>query len=121
MSFCTNCGKEVASNEKFCMNCGSPNENYIDPSTIVVSQISTSVEPISENPTISILSIVFGVTEPLVGLIMAIIGLNKYKTASNLKRCRIGLGLSIGFLVLVIFVIILYIVYFAFIIALLGI
>ena len=89
MAHCESCGKEVTSKERFCTNCGAINENYVDPAATSANVIT------SENPVLGILAIVFAIFNPIVGLIISIVGLKRYVTHVNLKKCRIGLWLSI--------------------------
>ena len=116
MSFCKNCGREVGINEQFCKSCGTPNENYVAPTVA-----ATQATPVRENPVFGILAIVFGIVSPIVGFVFALIGLNKYHTPENLKKCKIGLGLSIGFAVLsVVMYVLFYVFFYAFFLELLN-
>lgn len=47
--FCSNCGKEVESNQKFCCNCGAENKSYIsdENSQVIISQKESS--PVIQN------------------------------------------------------------------------
>lgn len=74
LAICADCGKEVSVNAKVCPNCGCVFEDSISVSH-------------------KVLAIVFSFTIPLIGFILAVIGLSKRDKVC----CRIALMLSLLF------------------------
>lgn len=91
MKICQHCGSHVLDEDNYCPNCGA--SSFRKTSESVFSTTTPSGE--EEDKTVGMLSIVFGVFMPLIGLILAIVGLSKYQQAENRKLCKIGLAISI--------------------------
>jgi len=85
MKYCVHCGAEIFDDAVICVHCGRAVPN-------------TRIE--SENKALGILAIIFGVLQGFVGLVLSIIGLSVYKEPINKNNCKIGLGLSIAYIVL---------------------
>lgn len=109
---CKNCGSKAESNEDtFCKYCGSKFEQNTQP----VSSGSSSFEeqqphqskPTVDNPAISmaVLGLVFSFFASLIGLIISVIALKKYKLQTNQQ----GKGLAIAGLTISIITISIYV------------
>lgn len=83
MKYCSHCGAEVNDDAVVCVNCGCSLEKEKEESSIW-----------------GILSIVFGALGGWLGIVFGIIGLCTYKEQSNRKKCKIGIGLFFGWVVL---------------------
>lgn len=90
MKYCSHCGAEVNDEAVVCVKCGC--------SLGPIKQVESNVW--------GILSIVFGALGGWLGLVFGIIGLCTYKDESNRKKCKIGIGLVLGWVVLAIIYII---------------
>ncbi len=97
---CPRCGKEIEDGAKFCSYCGSEIGNY---------SIHYEKENVQEGKAIGICSIVFAVLSPIVGLILGIVGRNVYKKEENIRLAKIGLYLSITFIVIEFIVLLFYV------------
>jgi heme/copper-type cytochrome/quinol oxidase subunit 2 len=90
MKTCSHCGKLCSAGAIICTKCGMPFEK------------EEPKEKINESTTIGILSIVFGIVWPIVGLILGIVGYVKSNSSNkNKKLSLIGLILSIIFIILI--------------------
>ncbi|MDE6656831.1 MAG: zinc ribbon domain-containing protein [Anaeroplasmataceae bacterium] len=84
MKYCSHCGAEVNDEAVVCVKCGC------------------SLGPVKEETSVfGILSIVFGALGGWLGLVFGIIGLCTYKEEANRKKCKIGIGLFIGWMALI--------------------
>lgn len=97
--FCSKCGKEISDKDKYCPYCGceiSQNEKSGNESSDLQQKeaIQTPVQEKRVDKTIGVLSLVFAFIFPLVGLIISIIGLVKYKDKENKSLCTVGLIIS---------------------------
>lgn len=81
MNYCKYCGAQIAPDAFVCPHCGR------------------QVGEVSESSIWGILAIVFGALGGWFGLLFGIIGLATYKNESNRKKCKIGIGLFIGWIV----------------------
>ncbi len=88
MKYCSNCGKEVDENAFVCVNCGYK-----------------LMDQKEEGSALGILSIIFGALGGWLGLVFGIIGLCIYKTKENKRNCKIGIGLFVGWILLLIMII----------------
>lgn len=99
--FCKKCGKEVENSAEFCKFCGTKVvDETNEPKTRPTYQHSE--QRTIESSAIGILAIIFGAFGGLLGLIFSIIGLSIYKEPQNRTNCKIGLGLFVGWIVIVI-------------------
>ena len=122
---CPCCGREVASNERCCSNCGENNEYYVEPRPIVnqpinrvpidngssynqysnnsynhSSSYNSSYRYPTQNPTIGILALIFSILGGWAGLVFSIIGLSTYKyECAGKTLCKVGMGLCIAWTV----------------------
>jgi len=97
--FCSKCGKEISDKDKYCPYCGcenSQNEKSRNESSDLQQKevTQTPVQEIRADKTVGVLSLVFAFIFPLVGLIISIIGLVKYKDKENKSLCTAGLIIS---------------------------
>lgn len=97
--FCSKCGKEISDKDKYCPYCGceiSQNEKSGNESSDLQQKevTQTPVQEIRADRTVGVLSLVFAFIFPLVGLIISIIGLVKYKDKENKSLCTAGLIIS---------------------------
>lgn len=91
--FCQKCGNEIEDSAVVCPKCGCPTEN----NNFSASPVSSNV-PIIENGekrTLADCAIVFSILIPIVGLILGIIGIAKYKTAKLKNKCIAAIPTSI--------------------------
>ena len=98
--FCSNCGKEITGKDRFCPYCGCENfqnENS-ETNAATVEQKEVAQTPVQEkrvDKTIGVLALVFAFVFPLVGLIISICGLAKYKDKENKALCMAGLIITV--------------------------
>ncbi len=92
MKYCSKCGKEIMDEAVICVHCGcqverigAQNNAFVQPQTI----ISTEANQPSESKTLLSCAIIFAFLMPIVGIILGIVGLVKYKSA-DLRRASIG-------------------------------
>ena len=122
---CSCCGNEVREDERYCNNCGQNNEGYVEKKPIEkveiqptkpVSSVGTQHQqtyqqtniyqqhtyqaPKQESATLGVLAIVFGALGGWLGLVLSIVGLCTYQSPEHKNKCKIGLGLFIGWVVL---------------------
>lgn len=121
---CSCCGNEIREDERYCNHCGQNNEGYIESKSIENVETyqqqpnSTYTQPQSlyqqnnnyqpntnqtnqqESGTLGILAIIFSVLGGWLGLLLSIIGLCTYKTPEHKTKCKVGLGLCIGWFVI---------------------
>lgn len=93
--FCTHCGRQIKRDAAICPFCGC---------SAVTTQERQEPE---QTDTIGIASIVLAFIIPLAGLILGIIGLNSYKDPRDIKNCKIGIGISIGFIAISVIIVLL--------------
>lgn len=106
MSFCPNCGKELKENAVFCAECGTavnpaPQQAYANQAPAQQFQQPAQVQqPMypqveEEKKTLATCALAFAFLMPIVGLILGIIGVVKYKTAKYKNQCIAAIPLSI--------------------------
>ena len=121
--YCSNCGKLIAADNKYCPHCGAKNNNVIEtygfgtsgstfesqndnpwgyrPRPFFSMQPEVSTKP--EDQTLGVLAIVFSALGGFLGLILAIIGLLHYKQEPGKKKCKTALIiLGIWFAIIII-------------------
>ena len=86
--FCKNCGKEINDEAVICVGCGCSVKNESTPTTTQDYQY-----PI-ESTTIANCALIFAFLVPIVGVILSIIGLTKYRTPEFRSRCVTSLIVS---------------------------
>ena len=89
--FCQRCGKPMLDTDKYCTFCGAERSN-----NIYVNSYQNNSNITNESSTLGVLSIVFAVVMPIVGLILSIVGLSIYKDPANRRNCKIALWLVLG-------------------------
>ena len=124
---CSCCGNEVREDERFCNNCGQNNEGYVERKPIERVEIYTQPSNSStysqpngsyqqtnnyyqqnnyqqpqkqESGALGILAIIFSVLGGWLGLLLSIIGLCTYQNPEHKTKCKVGLGIFIGWIVL---------------------
>ena len=122
---CSCCGNEVREDERYCNKCGQNNEGYVEKKPIEkveiyqqktgsstntqsqptyqqtnIYQQNTYPAPKQESATLGVLAIIFGALGGWLGLVLAIVGLCTYQSPEHKTKCKIGLGLFIGWVVL---------------------
>ena len=85
MRFCEKCGKEINDNAVVCPGCGA--------STVVNASSETTAK--SENPKIARMALGFAFLIPILGIIFAIIGLNKCTDPKLRKQCIIAILVAV--------------------------
>lgn len=88
---CKNCEKEIDENSTICKYCG---ENQQKKLTLKIKN------DYKENPLIGILAIIFSVFTAVFGLVFGIVGLNVYEDYFNRLHCKIGVYISITYLII---------------------
>ena len=109
--YCSNCGKLIAADNKYCPHCGAQNNNVIETYSFGTSgstfesqndnpwgyrpqpfsSMQTEVSTKPEDQTLGILAIVFSALGGFLGLVLAIIGLSHYKQEPGKKKCKTAL------------------------------
>ncbi len=100
--YCKYCGKEIDDNSAYCGYCGARQDGNSPHSYSYVN---------SENVIWGVLSIVCAFFMPILGLIFGIIGLTTYKEPKNRKLCKVGIGIVIAEIVLIMISVIFYVLY----------
>lgn len=82
--YCKYCGGKVGENDLHCVHCGSK----LEPVSTAVAQQNTTTQPTdkpeeNEARTFAIMGFVFSFFFTIVGLILSIVALNKYKKQEN--------------------------------------
>ena len=107
MKTCEYCGSHVDNDTVYCPHCGASkfkveekpsnfNSSYTYSSGNTQNQNNkASSGGKGENKTLAILCIIFAFCIPIVGFIMACVGLDKYEDDSNRKLVKAGLIISI--------------------------
>ena len=122
--YCSNCGKLIAADNKYCPHCGAQNKNVIETYSFGTSgstfesqndnpwgyrpqpfsSMQTEVSTKPEDQTLGVLAIVFSALGGFLGLILALIGLCSYKQEPGKKKCKtalIILGVWVGVIVII--------------------
>lgn len=96
--FCSHCGRQINIAAVVCPYCGCP-----------VETAAPAQDRPSESNSMGIASIILAFLMPLVGLILGIVGLKNSADPRNVKNCKIGIGISIGMMVVsIVFAIIMF-------------
>lgn len=91
MKYCSKCGKEIMDEAVICVHCGcqvetigAQNNAFLQPQTITNTK---ATQP--ESNTLLTCAIIFAFLMPIVGVILGIVGLVKYKS-TQLRHASIG-------------------------------
>lgn len=101
--FCSKCGKEIDDQAVVCIHCGCPVESANKESYVPVTDAPIQEET-GEKKTLANCAVVFSFLIPIVGLILGIVGITKYKNEKLRKQCICAITLSIVFWIIGIFV-----------------
>lgn len=87
MKYCSKCGKELMDEAVICVNCGCAvaNEQTANPTAVQNRESSSTAN----------CALIFAFLCPIVGLIIGIVGLRKYKDQRLRKRCTTAIVISI--------------------------
>lgn len=100
---CTNCGKELRDNDKFCPSCGKENQ-YFNDNGYYEQNNTTYYQGNNVNKDegnwLGILAIVFSVLGGWIGLVLSIVGLCTSQSPKERKYCKIALGISITWIII---------------------
>ena len=121
--YCSNCGKLIDDDNKYCPHCGAQNKNatssygygssgstYETPNNTPWGyrpQTFSSIhadEGRPEDQTLGVLAIVFSALGGVLGLILALVGLSKYKEEPGRKKCKTALILLAIWVVILILI-----------------
>lgn len=86
MKYCSKCGSQIEDDAIICTHCGR--------------QIEAIKQP--ESSGLSIAALIFSILGGWIGLVLDIIGLCTLKEAKNRRRCKIGLGIVIAWVILIV-------------------
>ena len=100
MKFCSKCGKQLMDEAVICPGCGCAQPTTNAPAS-TAGPVQSGAMP-GETSGLATCAMVFAFLMPIVGLILGIIGCNKYKTPAFQKKCKnaliiSGVWLAIGF------------------------
>lgn len=106
MKYCIKCGNELKDDATYCPNCGENIDN----------KTNYNINVKMENPTWAILSLILGLLcfSILLSIIFGCVGLSQYNNESdpshntNRTMCKIGIGVSIGWLLLFILIFVIF-------------
>lgn len=87
--FCSKCGNEIDNEAVVCPKCGCATAN------MTLQKNAASAEASGETSTLATCAIVFAILLPIVGIILGIIGVVKYKTEAYKKKCITAIVLSV--------------------------
>ena len=97
--YCSHCGKPINKDDKYCQYCGKENKYYnsdnieADLNSYLDSENGYYNAPThSEEPqALGVCAIIFSSLGGLLGLVLAIVGLSKYKEKPGRTKCKIAL------------------------------
>lgn len=111
MKFCQSCGSQLLDEAAFCPNCGCAVATEPAPQAPMgqapmgqapmgqapMGQMPMGQMPVApaESSGTATCAIVFAFLIPLVGLILGIVGMNKYQTPALKKRCKTAIIISV--------------------------
>ena len=101
MKFCQSCGTQLLDEAVFCPNCGCAVATEPAPQAPMgqapMGQMPMGQMPVApaESSGTATCAIVFAFLIPLVGLILGIVGMNKYQTPALKKRCKTAIIISV--------------------------
>lgn len=103
--FCRNCGKEISDDSKFCCFCGNDLKDtteVVEAEAVPVTPKASEVAEEKETPALVIAGFILAFIEPLLGLVLSLVGLNELKKTNNKNTglCKAGIIISAVFIVL---------------------
>ncbi len=90
--FCSECGKSIESNSEICRYCGAPVLSVNAQSQAMPVQVKTVK---AESSGIVVSAMIMDIIFPPLGILLAVLGLKKVQTPSNVLVCKIALVVSI--------------------------
>ena len=99
MKYCVKCGKELVDEAVVCPGCGcmtgnSNSEQNVNRSYPAQPQ-AEAVRDVPESSGLASAAIALALISPIVGFILGLVGLSKYKTDRCRSRCRTAIILSV--------------------------
>lgn len=82
MSYCPRCGKELPEDAAFCPACGLP--------------VNTIGQTPAESGALTVWAMIFAFLIPVLGLVLSLVGMFRYKSLQMKGRCKTGIFLSVG-------------------------
>ena len=101
--FCSKCGKEIDDSAVVCIHCGCSVEKTQQPSYVPVTDAPSEVDT-GEKPTLANCAMAFAFLMPIIGLILGIVGIVKYKNEKYKKQCVVAIPVSIVVWIIVAFI-----------------
>lgn len=99
--FCRNCGKNISDEAKFCCYCGEVVDGEEEKETF---KVESNLAPVNdeqmpeakETPALVIAGFILAFIQPLIGLILSIVGFNELKKDNNTNTglCKAGIIIS---------------------------
>lgn len=89
--FCPKCGKEINDEAVVCIGCGCSVKSTQSATTAPTS----THKPVPESSSTANCALLFAFLIPIVGLIIGIVGVCKYKTPSYKSKCTTAIVVSI--------------------------
>ncbi len=99
MKYCSKCGNQVFDEAVICPKCGCEVEqkqnNYYQQPAKKERVVNYERTQERESPSMASTALLFAFLVPIVGIILGIIGMNKYRTQEYRKKCRTALIVGI--------------------------
>lgn len=93
MKFCQKCGKELFDEAVICTGCGcscAPQQSNAYNSNVVSNQV-----PDQESSSTANCALLFAFLMPIIGVILGIVGVRKYKNPTYKTRCIVAIIVSV--------------------------
>ena len=90
--FCPKCGKEINDEAVICIGCGCSVNSAKSANN---TESSETTKPTPESNGMANCALLCAFLIPILGLILGIVGVCKYKTQSNKGKCLAAIGVSI--------------------------